>query len=109
LTRAALCQFAAVQTPDPALVVLLLDLPRADRCDTAAWRLVIGAVADARPGAWPGGYRGAPAADMKALVSAILAVQDRVVAHAATLLGLALNPLVAPPGRAVALDAPVIL
>jgi acyl-CoA synthetase (NDP forming) len=56
-----------------------------------------------------GGYRGRPAADREALVRTILAVQDCAVAHADALLELEINPLVATPTRAVALDALVRL
>ncbi|MBF9060511.1 CoA-binding protein, partial [Rhodobacterales bacterium HKCCSP123] len=52
-----------------------------------------------------GGYRGKPPADRAALVSAILAVQDCAIAHAATLVELEVNPLIATPDRAVAVDA----
>jgi succinyl-CoA synthetase beta subunit len=52
-----------------------------------------------------GGYRGKPAADRAALVTAILAVQDCAMAHAETLLELEINPLIATPDRAVAVDA----
>jgi acyl-CoA synthetase (NDP forming) len=51
------------------------------------------------------GYRGAPAADLDALVAAICAVQDCALAHAAQLHELEINPLIATPERAVALDA----
>jgi acyl-CoA synthetase (NDP forming) len=52
-----------------------------------------------------GGYRGKPPADRAALVTAILAVQDCAMAHAETLLELEINPLIATPDRAVAVDA----
>jgi succinyl-CoA synthetase beta subunit len=51
------------------------------------------------------GYRGAPAADFDALVAAICAVQACALAHAAQLHELEINPLIATPERAVALDA----
>ena len=51
------------------------------------------------------GFRGKPPADRAALVSAILAVQDCAMAHAETLVELEINPLIATPGRAVAVDA----
>lgn len=51
------------------------------------------------------GYRGKPAADRAALIAAILAVQDCAMAHAATLLELEINPLIATTDRAVAVDA----
>jgi len=52
-----------------------------------------------------GGYRGRPAADRAALVAAVLAVQDCATAHADTLTELEVNPLIATPDRAVAVDA----
>lgn len=55
------------------------------------------------------GYRGRPAANRKALVSAILAMQDCAVAHAGALVELEVNPLVATPDRALAVDALVRL
>ncbi len=51
------------------------------------------------------GYRGQPAADHRALVATILAVQDCAMAHADTLLELEVNPIIATPDRAVAVDA----
>ena len=51
------------------------------------------------------GDRGKPAADRAALIAAILAVQDCAMAHAATLLELEINPLIATTDRAVAVDA----
>jgi Acyl-CoA synthetase (NDP forming) len=51
------------------------------------------------------GFRGKPPADRAALVSAILAVQDCAMAHAETLVELEINPLIATPDRAVAVDA----
>ncbi|NCO21168.1 MAG: acetate--CoA ligase family protein [Rhodobacterales bacterium] len=51
------------------------------------------------------GYRGAPAADRSAIVSAVLAVQDYVIAHAGDLFELEINPLLCTPTRAVAADA----
>ena len=51
------------------------------------------------------GYRGAAPADRKALLDAILAVQDFVVAHAERLEELEINPLIVTPTRAVAADA----
>jgi acetate---CoA ligase (ADP-forming) len=55
------------------------------------------------------GYRGQPAADISALVAAVLAVQDCAAAHADTLIELEINPLIATPDRAVAVDALVRL
>ncbi|WP_154674430.1 acetate--CoA ligase family protein [Nakamurella lactea] len=49
------------------------------------------------------GYRGAPAADLEALVDVIMAVQQMAVDGAVTELDI--NPLLALPDRAVALDA----
>jgi acyl-CoA synthetase (NDP forming) len=50
------------------------------------------------------GYRGKPAANRAAIVSAVLAVQDYVIAHAATLEEVEINPLLCTPERAVAAD-----
>ncbi|MGZ9811417.1 acetate--CoA ligase family protein [Pseudoroseicyclus sp. H15] len=51
------------------------------------------------------GYRGAPAADRPAILSAILAIQSYVVDNAATLAEVEVNPLICTPTRAVAADA----
>lgn len=51
------------------------------------------------------GYRGAPAADRSAIVSAVLAVQDYVTAHAEDMFEVEINPLLCTPTRAVAVDA----
>ncbi len=51
------------------------------------------------------GYRGAPAVDRSAIVSAVLAVQDYVVAHAGAVFEVEVNPLICTPTRAVAADA----
>jgi acyl-CoA synthetase (NDP forming) len=51
------------------------------------------------------GYRGKPAADRAAIVSAALAVQDYVMANAETVDEVEINPLLACPDRAVAADA----
>jgi acyl-CoA synthetase (NDP forming) len=51
------------------------------------------------------GHRGAAPANRQALLTAILAVQDFAVAHAAELLELEVNPLIVTPERAVAADA----
>ncbi len=51
------------------------------------------------------GYRGKPGADMDALVAAIMAVQDCVTAEADRLAELEINPLMATPAGAVAVDA----
>jgi len=50
------------------------------------------------------GYRGAPAADVPAIVSAVLAVQDYVLANPAVL-ELEINPLLCLPHGCVAVDA----
>lgn len=51
------------------------------------------------------GYRGKPAADMQAIVNAVLAVQSYVTAHAHRLEEVEINPLICTPTRAVAADA----
>ena len=51
------------------------------------------------------GYRGQPGADRKAIVSAVLAVQDYVTAHAAQVREVEINPLICTPRGAVAVDA----
>ncbi len=51
------------------------------------------------------GYRGAPAADMKAIVAAVLAVQAYVVRYRDLLDEVEINPLIVTPDRAVAVDA----
>lgn len=51
------------------------------------------------------GYRGKPGADMDAILDAVGAVQDYVLAHADTLGEVEINPLLATPDRAVAVDA----
>lgn len=51
------------------------------------------------------GYRGKPAADLCALLDAVMAVQDYVVAGAATLYEVEINPLICTADRAVAVDA----
>lgn len=51
------------------------------------------------------GYRGKPAADMGAILRAVLAVQDYVVANADTVGEVEINPLICTPTRAVAVDA----
>ncbi|NKX45682.1 acetate--CoA ligase family protein [Roseicyclus persicicus] len=63
------------------------------------------ALAGLRCGPLLSGYRGRPSADMPALVAAILSVQDCAVAHAGALMELEINPLIATPDRAVAVDA----
>lgn len=51
------------------------------------------------------GYRGKPAADMPAVMAAIRAVQDYVLANASTVEEVEVNPLLCTPTRAVAADA----
>jgi len=51
------------------------------------------------------GYRGKPAANMTALVDAVMAVQRYVVDHSDTLDEIEINPLIATDDRAVAVDA----
>ena len=51
------------------------------------------------------GYRGAAPARIETIVSAVLAVQDYVVAHRETLEEVEINPLIVTPDRAVAVDA----
>jgi len=56
---------------------------------------------------WPllQGFRGRPAADMGAVLAAVAAVQDYVLANAATVEEVEVNPLICTPTRAVAADA----
>lgn len=51
------------------------------------------------------GYRGKPAANIDAIVSAVLAIQAYVLAHPTTLSEVEINPLICTPDRAVAVDA----
>ena len=51
------------------------------------------------------GYRGKPAADLSAIVQAVLAVQEFVAAHPGAVTEVEINPLIALPQRAVAVDA----
>ncbi|QXT40420.1 acetate--CoA ligase family protein [Gymnodinialimonas ceratoperidinii] len=51
------------------------------------------------------GYRAAPPADVAAIVRAVLAVQDYVIAEAADTFEVEINPLLCTPNRAVAVDA----
>ena len=51
------------------------------------------------------GYRRQPAADIDAIVAAVLAVQSYVAAHADTICEVEINPLICTPDRAVAVDA----
>ena len=58
-----------------------------------------------RVGALLRGWRGKPAADMPALIAAILAVADYAAANADDLNELDVNPLLALPSGVVAVDA----
>lgn len=51
------------------------------------------------------GYRGAPPADLQAIASTVLAVQDYVQARAHDVFEVEINPLLCTPTRAVAVDA----
>lgn len=51
------------------------------------------------------GYRGRPPADRAAILRAVMAVQDYVTAHAATLEEVEINPLICTAADAVAVDA----
>lgn len=51
------------------------------------------------------GYRGARGADIEAVLTAVMAVQDYVTATAGTLEEVEINPLICTPDRAVAVDA----
>lgn len=51
------------------------------------------------------GYRGAPPADVEAIIDAVLAVQAYVTANAANLQEVEINPLICTPARAIAVDA----
>ena len=51
------------------------------------------------------GYRGAPAGNIPVLMACIMSVQDCVMAHAAEICELEINPLILTPDRAVAVDA----
>jgi acyl-CoA synthetase (NDP forming) len=56
---------------------------------------------------WPmiEGYRGKPAADLDAIIAAVMAVQDYVIANAASVSEVEINPLMCTPDAAVAVDA----
>jgi len=56
---------------------------------------------------WPmiEGYRGKPAADLGAIVDAVMAVQAYVIAHADRVSEVEINPLMCTPDAAVAVDA----
>ena len=51
------------------------------------------------------GYRGKPAANTDAIITAILALQDYVIAHASEIGEVEINPLLCTPDTAVAVDA----
>lgn len=51
------------------------------------------------------GYRGRPAANIHAIVNAVLTVQDYVIAHADTISEVEINPLICAPDGATAADA----
>ncbi len=51
------------------------------------------------------GYRGAPAADIDAIMRAIMAVQDYVLANVDHLQEIEINPLICTPDAAIAADA----
>ncbi|MEM9852807.1 MAG: acetate--CoA ligase family protein, partial [Pseudomonadota bacterium] len=51
------------------------------------------------------GWRGAPAADMDAIVAAVMALQDYVIAEAEHLHEVEVNPLICTPDRVLAADA----
>jgi acetate---CoA ligase (ADP-forming) len=51
------------------------------------------------------GYRGKKPAHRAGLIAAIMAVQDCAIAHAGALIELEINPLIATPDRAIAVDA----
>ena len=66
---------------------------------------VISALSQLRIAPRLAGYRGAAPADMWAIASAVLAVQDYVTAHAEDIFEVEVNPLLCTPTRAVAADA----
>ncbi len=51
------------------------------------------------------GYRGAPGADIEAVLDAVEAIQSYVIANAGSLSEVEVNPLICTPTRAVAVDA----
>lgn len=51
------------------------------------------------------GYRGKPAAQMAAILRAVMAVQSYVIANADTVTEVEINPLICTPDRAIAVDA----
>ncbi|WP_299026366.1 acetate--CoA ligase family protein [uncultured Sulfitobacter sp.] len=56
---------------------------------------------------WPliAGYRGKSAADLDAIIAAVMAVQDYVIANAARVSEVEINPLMCTPDGAIAVDA----
>jgi hypothetical protein len=63
------------------------------------------ALADLRVAPLLRGYRGAPAANIEAVVAVVLAVQAYVASQAGMLEEVEINPLLCTPTRAVAVDA----
>ncbi|WP_298969185.1 acetate--CoA ligase family protein [uncultured Roseobacter sp.] len=55
------------------------------------------------------GYRGRPAAQMDAIIAAVMAVQACVIAHADVISEVEVNPLICTPERAVAADALILM
>ena len=55
------------------------------------------------------GYRGKAAADMEAVISAVLAMQTCVIAHADRISEIEVNPLICTPDAAVAADALIVI
>ena len=56
---------------------------------------------------WPliAGYRGKPAANLDAIIAAVMALQDYVIAHAPHISEVEINPLMCTPDAAIAADA----
>jgi len=56
---------------------------------------------------WPliEGYRGKPAADLPAVIAAVMGVQDYVIANADRVSEVEINPLMCTPDGAIAVDA----
>lgn len=63
------------------------------------------ALTELRIGPVLGGYRGKPAADLNAIVDAVLAIQSYVQEHAADVCEVEVNPLICQPAGAIAVDA----
>ncbi|MEM8950664.1 MAG: acetate--CoA ligase family protein, partial [Pseudomonadota bacterium] len=63
------------------------------------------ALSELRIGKLLRGYRGKPAADMHRVLDAILAIQAYVVANAASVVEVEVNPLLVTPTEAIAVDA----